>query len=271
MGADLPARIPDGFDLGVLFETWHRYSTYGSLDDEMRAIAKGTKAMSFFAFPDAEIDSDELYLEVSNNASKLNLLTIRKKALDPDYEGPIPHTYLFVIRDEGEAWRIPALLLAMKVGRSGAIDELTGRLLGYADEEAQRWREDRSRFHVNWKGSTVLFLMSSMQAASVRALAGRAIDPRAIVSPLTAFYSLRGNVIRRDASNRVPLNHELVRASLDQTFVQILFPSELIEDPTVELAVCNISQSQGASLNSALRSNFQFLGPDGWRSAMVDS
>lgn len=260
-----------GSDLGALFETWNRYSTYESLDDEMQAVAAGAKAMSFFAFPDADMDTDELYLEVSNTASKLNLLMIRRKGLDSEREGPIPHTHLFVIRDEEEAWRVPAFLFAMKVGWSAAIDELISRLLGYSDQQIQRWREDRNRFHVNWKGSTVLFLMSSMQAANVRTLAGRAIDPRVIVSPITAFYSLRGKVLRDGASNLVPIDHELLRASVDHAFVQTLFPTEQIEDPTIEFAICKISEGQGAALNSALRSNFQFLGADGWYSARLDS
>ena len=258
-------------DFGALFETWDRYSTYAALDDEMQAIAAGAKAMSFFAFPDAGMATDELYLEVSNTASKLNLLTIQRRGLGPEYEGPIPHTYLFVIRDEEEAWRIPAFLFAMTVGWNGTIDELISRLLGYSDEEVQRWREDRKRFHINWKGSTVLFLMSSMQAANVRTLAGRAIDPSAIVSPITAFYNLHGKVIRGGASNLVPIDHELLRASVDQAFVRTLFPTELIEDPTIEFAICKISEGQSTALNSALRSNFQFLGPDGWYSARVDS
>jgi hypothetical protein len=259
------------FDFGALFEIWNRYSTYTSLEDEMQAIAAGGKPMSFFAFPDADMNTDELYLEIARTASKLNLLTIRRKDLDPEYEGPIPHTYLFVIRDEQEAWRVPAFLFAMKVGWSGAIDELISRLLGYTDREIQRWREDRNRFHVNSKGLTVLFLMSSVQAASVRMLGGRAIDPKVIVSPITAFYNLYGKVLRSGASNLIPIDCRLLRASVDHGFVQTLFPVALIEDPMIEVAVCKISEGQGTDLNAALRSNFQFLGPDGWYSAKIGS
>ena len=260
-----------GFDFGALFEIWDRYSTYTSLEDELQAIAAGVKPMSFFAFPDMDMRTDELYVELSRIASKLNLLTIQRKGLDPEYEGPIPHTYLFIIRDEAEAWRVPAFLFAMKVGWIGAIDELISRLLGYTDQELQRWREDRNKFHVNSKGATVLFLMSSMQAANIRMLGGRAIDPKVIASPITAFYSLYGKVIRSGASNLIPTDCRLLRASVDHAFVQTLFPVELIEDPAIEVAVCQVTEGQGTALNSALRSNFQFLGSDGWYSARVYS
>ena len=260
-----------GFDFGALFEIWDRYSTYKSLDDELQAIAAGVKPMSFFAFPDADMRTSELYLEVSRVASKLNLLTLQRKALDPEYEGPIPHTYLFVIREEAEAWRVPAFLFAMKVGWKGAIDALISRLLGYTDQELRRWREDRNRFHVNSKGATVLFLMSAMQAANIRMLGGRAIEPKVIVSPITAFYSLYGKVIRSGASNLLPADCRLLRASVDHAFVQTLFPVELIEDPAIEVAVCQVGEGQGTALNSALRSNFQLLGSHGWCSAWVDS
>ena len=90
------------FDLGALFEVWGHYSTYASLEEEMEAIAAGAKPMSFFAFPDADMATDDLNLEVGRIASKLDLLSIRRKELDPENEGPIPHTYLFIIRDEQE-------------------------------------------------------------------------------------------------------------------------------------------------------------------------
>ena len=260
-----------GFDFGALFEIWDRYSTYKSLDDELQAIAAGVKPMSFFAFPDADMRTSELYLEVSKIASKLNLLTIQRKALEPEYEGPIPHTYLFVIRDEAEVWRVPAFLFAIKVGWKGTIDTLISRLLGYTDHELRRWREDRKRFHVNSKGATVLFLMSALQAANIRMLGGRAIEPKAIVSPITAFYSLHGKVIRSGALNLLPADCKLLRASVDHAFVQTLFPVELIEDPAIEVAVCKVGEGQGTALNSALRSNFQILRSHGWCSALVDS
>jgi hypothetical protein len=252
------------FDFGSLFEIWDRYSTYASLEDEMQAIAAGTKPMSFFAFPDAGMNADELYLGVARIASKLKLRSIHRKGLDPVSEGPIPHTYVFIIRDEEEAWRVPAFLFAMKVGWSDAVDELISQLLGYTDQEVQRWREDRNRFHVDSKGATILFLMSSIQAASVRILGGRAIDPKVIVSPITAFYNLYGKVVRSDASKLIPIDCRLLRASVDHGFVQSLFPVALIEDPTIDVALCSVGEEQGTALNSALQSNFQFWSPHGW-------
>lgn len=259
------------FDLDELFEVWDRYSTYASLEDEMRAIAAGVKPMSFFAFPDADKNTDRLYLEVTGTASRLKLLSIERKGLDPEYEGPIPHTYLFIIRDEKEAWRVPAFLFAMRVGWSDAIDELISRLLGYTDLEVQRWRDDSSRFHVNSKGATVLFLVSSMRAANIRMLGGRAIDPEVIVSPITAFYNLYGKVVRGDASKLISIDCELLRASVDHGFVQTLFPVSLIEQPSIETAVCKIGEEQGVALNSALRSSFQFLGAAGWQSVVASN
>lgn len=236
----------------------------------MQAIAVGAKPMSFFAFPDADMETDELYLEIARIASKLELLSIRRKELDPEHEGPIPHTYLFIIRDQAEAWRVSAFLFAMKVGWAGAIDELMSRLLGYTDQEIQRWDRDRNRFHVDSKGSTVLFLVSSMQAANIRMLGGRAIDPKAIVRPITAFYNLYGKVLRGGASDLVPIDCRLLRASVDHGFVQTIFPAAMIEDPAIEVAACKIGEEQGTALNSALRSSFQFLGPHGWCSADAD-
>jgi hypothetical protein len=189
---------------------------------------------------------------------------MQRKGLDPESEGLIPHTYVFIIRDAEEAWRVPAFLFAMKVGWSDAVDELISQLLGYTDQEVQWWREDRNRFHVDSKGATVLFLMSSIQAASIRMLGGRAIDPKVIVSPITAFYSLYGKVVRNDASNLIPIDCRLLRASVDHDFVQTLFPTALIEDPAIDVAVCSIGEEQATALNSALQSNFQFWGPAGW-------
>jgi hypothetical protein len=255
-------------DLGTLFEHWDRYSTYASLDDELRAVAAGSKAMSYFAFPHEDIETSELSLEVRRIASELNLATIRRKGLAPELEGRIPHTYLFVIRGDEQAWRIPAFLFAMKValrsGWSDAVDDLLAYLLGYSDAEIQRWNADRKRFHVNEEGLTVLFLMSAAQAANVRTLGRRAIDPRAIRPPVTVFYNLHGKVVRKDASTLIPANHELLRASLDQAFAKAIFPDALIEDPAIEVATCTIDETEGTALNSALRSNFQFLGADGW-------
>lgn len=233
----------------------------------MQAIAAGAKPMSFFAFPDADMNTDELYLEVTRIASRLKLLPIERKGLGPEYEGPIPHTYLFIIRDEEDAWRVPGFLFAMRVGWGGTVDELVSRLLGYTDPEIRRWRDDRSRFHVNSRGTTVLFLASSLQADNIRILGGRAIDPSVITSPIAAFYNLYGKVVRSDAFKLMPRDLELLRASVDHDFVETLFPRSLIEDPSIEVAVCKIGEGQGTALNSALRSNFQFLGPAGWHSA----
>ena len=66
--------------------------------------------------------------------------------------------------------------------------------------------------------------MSLMQAENIRMLGGRAIDPKVIVSPITAFLNLHGKVLRSDASSLIPVDCRLLRASLDHDFVQTLFP-----------------------------------------------
>jgi hypothetical protein len=262
-------------DLSALFEPWDRYFTYTSLEEELGAIAVGSKAMSYFSFADADMATEALYLEVCNIASNLGLLTIRRSNVAPEWEGPIPHTYLFILRNEEEAWRIPAFLFALKVafecGWSDVFEKVIGGLLGYSEEEVRRWLEDIARFHVKSAAATILFLMSSTQAATVRMLGGRCVDPKTLISPVTAFYNIHGKVVRRGASSLLPPDHELLRASVDHDFFHELFPANLIADPAVELAVRPIDKSRGTALNSALRSNFQFLGPDGWHSARVDS
>ena len=140
-------------DLCALFETWEHYSTFASLEEELLAVASGSKAMSYFAFPDDVINSDELYIEVCKISSQLNLLTLREKGIRPELESPIPHTYLFVLRDNAGSWRVPAFLFAMNValgsGWTTAIDDFMARLLGYSENEIERWADDRKRFHVN--------------------------------------------------------------------------------------------------------------------------
>ena len=112
-----------------------------------------------------------------------------------------------------------------------------------------------------------LFLMSSMPPlAYLRMLRRPRHDPKLIVCA-QLLPSIRLSMPMQVASqtaaaNPIPIDCRLLRASVDHRFVQTLFPAALIEDPTIEVAVCKVSEEQGTALNSALRSNFQFFGSE---------
>lgn len=223
--------------------------------------------MSFFDFADSDVGTDPFYLELCSMAGELKLRAALRKSLATDLELPVGHTYLFVYRDE-EAWRIPAFLTVMKTiescGWHSSLERLRGDLLGYSDKEITDWLEDFSLGDVNWLGQTTYFMLSEKQATNVRLLGCRSLDPKLIRRPVTVFHSRWHSALRPDAWQSIPSGSELARASLDRAFFGQVFSNRDHRDPTVEIYVSAIARDRGVALNAALRSDFQFFGPNGW-------
>jgi hypothetical protein len=223
--------------------------------------------MSFFEFSDSEVGTDSLYLELCSIAAELKLRTALRKRLTTEIELPGGHTYLFIYRDE-EAWRIPAFLTVMKTietcGWHSSLDRLRADLLGYSASEISAWVEDFSLGDVNFLGQTTYFVLSNKQAANVRLLGCHSLDPKLMVRPITVFHSRWHSALRPDAWRSVSSGRELARASLDRAFFAELFPKRDYRDPTIEIYVATMDRHRGGALNEALRSDFQFFGPNGW-------
>ena len=255
------------FDPGSLFDSDARRSPYASVEDELQAVAAGRKAMSVFAFPTTSVETDPFYDELCRMASNLNISTSLEERTVSGLESNLQTSYLFAFRAD-QAWRIPAYLLLKRIyedyGWSDAAEHLEGSLLGYSEQEIISWLRARSNSRVGWTGKTLFLLVNSAQGDNVRMLGRRSIDPAMVKAPLATFFSRWPKPIRTDALDRVPDQHELMRASVREDFFRDIFEVGLGGERTDDVIVSSIPPARVAALNASLQSNFQFFTSKGW-------
>ena len=254
-------------DLDSLFESRVDLSKYTSVREELEAVASGIKAMSVFLFPSASIDSHPFYNELRQIASEINLSLVINNKAGIDQDGDLSMAYVFVAGIK-EYWRIPAYLSFQLVfdqyGWSDVAEHFESLLLGYADEDIKTWLDAHSASRIGWTGKTFYLFLSSVQAADVRMLGKRSLDPKGIVQPVLTFFNRKLNPVRKDVDSLISEGHVLARVSVREPFFRELFGRQTVPSE-FDVITSLLTAELASKMNSALESSFQFLEGGEWR------
>ena len=260
--------LPNKTDLARFFADEEPVRRYESAVAEISAVQSGQKGISMFSFPKSAIDNNEAaYREVAQATLERGLaLTLR---LDPFSSPPREHVYVFSHR-EVEAWRVPAWLTTRKLlGQHewcDGLEALESMLLGYSDEEVDRWIALHRARRASWQGSTVYLLLTRFQEERIVEHGSRSF-PNGMPTDesLVWFMSRRSRPMRRDAVQQCPPNLRIARVAIDRGSTKALFhPEGQVAVTGSDIVSSERLLSEAVRLNAALKSRIEFLSTEGW-------
>lgn len=253
-------------DLSTLFESKPRLASYQSLRAELQAVQSHEKAMSVFFFQQPATE-DENYVEILETALALGLLVVQHTERPNPERTDLDELFVFVL-DADQMWRIPAYIATRKVLRhydwSDGAEYLESYLLGYSSDKISSWMGNIRNTRVGWTGRTIYFLMSNEQREHMFTLGMRCLDPRSNIENMMAFFSRSRPALKSNVLELIPDGMTIARASIKRSFFDKMFGQSSGRGDR-DVILSPIAKETAASLNSALESNFQFLGADGWR------
>ena len=263
-------RVDNSFDPSVLFEKqafWvhpPKRQPYPTDEAELDAVASRRKAMSMYSWTRDYLRTRE-FAWVTKQVLDRGLMLV----LDPDESNAAVPQLLqgvqgFILHHD-QAWRIPAYRVlwetAFESGRwSDSAEAQMSLLLGYTKAERRAWLEQQRWRQAAWGCVTAYTLLTAEQRAAVETLGRRCFGQ----NTMTLIHHAELHLMKRNASALVPKHLTIARVGIERGFAGKLLGYSNRRKRTVIVST-TVSASRAKSLNAALRSNVQFLGPKGWR------
>lgn len=252
-------------DVRGLF-SWPRHSPkFKSLDDELDAIANGTKAISLFAFSPREVvdSTADLHAEVMRLALQRQLAVTHIGGTRG--QGQI-RVFVYA-RDH--AWRIPALETLYRLctdgeyGWSEGAEVLESTLLGYSESDIKGWLDTKRARYVNNHGETIYIILDASQRSELEELGFKAVSAGLVGDALSGFFTTGPGYVAPEAVRALAPGITIVRAAVTQSYLMSLSKESGSFDG--DILKVSIRKEAIPSFNLALRSGFQVLSPDGWK------
>ena len=248
-------------DLETLFEPWEKLvpAPYPTLEQEVAAVATGTKGVSFVEELSSPEDASDDYHQLIDLAGHLQLAVVHLPS-----EDEFSTTMVYAARPDS-LWRSQAHVLLCRTMRnrwSDAAEEMQSKLLGYSDEQISEWMSFLRWGRLGWKGTTVYVLLDPAQRVAFQR-SKCCFSPESLEGGLMSLFSVGNSIVKRDISD-VLGGYTLGRVALEQDFVKRLFgssPKYGIVDSVVSL---RLDRSHLADLNSNLVSRLEILSDSGW-------
>lgn len=257
------------FDAAQLFEPWKErrglseLAVYPTLEASLDAVQARTKGMSAFSDSVGTIAPGTHLRECLDLAAQRDLLVVLHcspvEKLEVD-RWPID---IYIARGD-ELWRVPAYQALWKTafvhGRwSDAAENQASYLLGYTEEQRKLWLEASRQHRPAWTCATVYALLTSAQRKVVDSVGRRCFGPIQAITGMSLLYDGVGE-LKRNAFAMVPSRYTLARAGVRWAEFRTIF-GKMNEAKVYEKKV---NRKVATLLNSALKSNIQFLTRKGW-------
>ena len=253
-------------DLLSLFEPVHGRKYFDTLEDELRAIRDGTKAMSYFSFAAEEthpLAFGEAHAEVHAVAHALGLLVVDKPDIQFVRGKRFEFVTVFVLK-EADLWRVPAfeVLKASPGGDANLREWLRSSLLGYSDEQIREWLALLNRLSIRSGGASLYLLLGSRAHAEAQDLGMRSLPVSAAAADILAFRCPSDMDARPDAQSSLSDDTVLRRARVAFTFMSDLFGT--IQTPKKGVESIRLTSELAIKINQHLYTNLERLVDGVW-------
>lgn len=235
------------------------------LKQELAAVARGEKPIAVYSFDRATIEEvGDGYADVCRAALDARLiLTLVPRA----YSARDAPVYVFV-HGEGDAWRVHAWLATRLVlrdwGWSDGLEVLESTLLGYTDQQIERWMDVKRARQVAWQVPTVYLHLSDACRADLEGFGQRSFPPGLRPGEKLTLFTSRGRKeMRPGALARCLLGFSVGRVSLNREAFDRLFLDQL-RTARRDVARVDVAATEAGALNKELESKIQFLTIRGW-------
>ena len=249
-------------DLAALFAEPRTRPAYATFAAELDAVKSRDKAIAYVAASRRELSS-RWFRELAEAALDrgLTLAIVPGRASEQ-----LPDAIAIYALHDDQAWRIPAhralWATALVDGRwTFAAEAQEGVLLGYSLDHRARALADARWSRAAFDSPTVYALLDAARRRSTLDLGKRCFGD---VNGLQLFVHGESHRLLPSVASRVPKGFTLARAAVDHDCYAAMFEPEQRKRRRAVWTVM-LAGDHARALNSAMRSNVQFLVGKSWR------
>ncbi|MEO8703217.1 MAG: hypothetical protein ABI867_24435 [Kofleriaceae bacterium] len=241
--------------------------------DELDSVADGSKAMvlwplsweALFSSEDDVATGHDEYRRLVDFCIDHDLVLTQYSETEMAYGVRHCNVTLLITR-RSQAWRVPAFTAFCEAFRgrswSDAAEVLRSKLLGYPDDEIDRWLAYQHSRTAMWGAETLFFLVTTEQQETLAKLGNRCLH-ELVVGDGLAMFAVRDEMIARKEAVDLCRPMVLARVGMDWKY----FWSKLPGGPNRSVAIPTMQVMTGdlADVNNALRSRIEFWTGEGWK------
>ena len=213
-------------DLSLLFEEAPTTS-YPSWEEELRAVAQGTKAISWYSSTAQVAENGAEGLSELYELAYSSGLSVIVRPAEQELQIPTnDRVDIFFLRTR-EAWRTEALIAVLKAkwkyGCSDAVEYLVSQILGYDSESCRIWLDWKQKERLGWVGQTVYLVLTDSETAALESTGMRFFPQDLDERQLDVFHAQSGWAPRDNVGKLLGKGSNLCRFALNNEFFIELF------------------------------------------------